>query len=471
MTKGKEKVRMPTQDVNLRRKNFNEVALGLTREQAIEEASRCLNCKNPVCIKGCPVGINIPKFIEFIKNKKFQEAACQIKKDNLLPAVCGRVCPQEDQCEKACVLFKKGNPIAIGYLERFVADYEMKNSPQSTVHGPQKGKDAIDSQQLKVAVIGSGPSGLTCACELRKLGYEVVLFEAFHKPGGVLMYGIPSFRLPKDIVNYEIDNLRRMGVQIKTNNVIGRIKKVDELLKEGFSAVYIATGAGHPIFMGIPGEELNYIYSSNEFLTRVNLMEAYKFPETDTPVILGKRTAVIGGGNTAMDSTRCALRMGTEKVYCVYRRSEKEMPARIEEIEHAKEEGIEFIFLAAPVKYIGDENNNVKKAECIRMRLTEPDDSGRRKPVPIEGSEFTLDVDSVIVAIGTNANPLISDTTKELNTNKWGYIVADEYGRTTKKRVYAGGDIVTGSATVIEAMGAGKKVAQVIDEDLNKEKS
>ena len=470
MTKGKEKIRMPAQDVNLRRKNFNEVALGLTKEQAIEEAKRCLNCKNPVCIKGCPVGINIPKFIQLIKEEKFQEAAEVIKEDNLLPAVCGRVCPQEDQCEKACVLSKKGNPIAIGYLERFVADYEKKNNPHKADNAIDYQLSTIDSQQRKIAVIGSGPSGLTCACELRKLGYEVVLFEAFHKLGGVLIYGIPSFRLPKDIVNYEIDNLRKMGVEIKTNNVIGRIKKVDELLEEGFSAVYIATGAGHPIFMGIPGEELNYIYSSNEFLTRVNLMEAYKFPETDTPVILGKRAAVIGGGNTAMDSARCALRMGTEKVYCIYRRSEKEMPARIEEIEHAKEEGIEFIFLAAPVKYIGDENNNVKKAECIRMKLAEPDDSGRRKPVPIEGSNFTIDVDSVIIAIGTNANPLISDTTKELNTNKWGYIVADEYGRTTKKRVYAGGDIVTGSATVIEAMGAGKKVAQVIDEDLNKKR-
>ena len=317
-------------------------------------------------------------------------------------------------------------------------------------------------------MIGSGPSGLTCASELKKMGYGVTIFEAFHKPGGVLVYGIPAFRLPKDIVNYEIDNLRKMGVEIRTNSVIGRLKTIDKLFEEGFDAVYIATGAGHPVFMSVEGEELNYVYSSNEFLTRVNLMEAYKFPEVDTPVVLGKKVAVIGGGNTAMDSARCALRMGTEKVYCIYRRSEKEMPARVEEIEHAKEEGVEFMFLTAPVKYIGDTENNVKKAVCIKMELGEPDASGRRRPVPISGSEFEIEVDSVVVAIGTNANPLISETTKDMEVNKWGYIVANDAGRTTKKYVYAGGDIVTGSATVIKAMGAGKEAAHVIDEDLEK---
>lgn len=459
MKDSKEKIHMPVQPAAERIKNFKEVALGLDEEAALKEAARCLNCKKPACVKGCPVGINIPKFIELIKDKKFIEAAMVIKEDNLLPAVCGRVCPQENQCEKACILSKRGDPINIGYLERFVADYEKNNK------GSKEIPISIKDNGKRIAVIGSGPSGLTCASQLRKLGYQVVLFEAFHKPGGVLIYGIPSFRLPKDIVHYEIESLKKMGVTVKVNSVIGRIKDVNELLEEGFSAVYIATGAGYPMFMGIPGEDLNYVYSSNEFLTRVNLMEAYKFPETDTPLILGKKVAVVGGGNTAMDSARCALRMGADKVYCVYRRSKKEMPARAEEVEHASEEGIEFIFLSAPVKYLGDEENNVKKAVCIRMELGEPDESGRRRPLPIEGSEFTLDVDSVVIAIGTHANPLISETTG-LGINKRGYITTDPEGRTTKKGVYAGGDIVTGSATVIEAMGAGKKVAQVINEDL-----
>jgi len=461
MSKPKEKVHMLAQDAQKRKNNFSEVATGLTEELALQEAERCLNCKNPLCMTGCPVGINIPKFIQLIKEKKYLEAAAVIKEDNLLPAICGRVCPQENQCEKACVLNKSGKSIGIGYLERFVADYERKHSKEEVKETPSiKGK--------KVAIIGSGPSGLTCASELKKMGYGVTIFEAFHKPGGVLAYGIPAFRLPKDIVNYEIDNLRKMGVEIRTNSVIGRLKTIDKLFEEGFDTVYIATGAGHPVFMGVEGEELNYVYSSNEFLTRVNLMEAYKFPEVDTPVVLGKKIAVIGGGNTAMDSARCALRMGTEKVYCIYRRSEKEMPARAEEVEHAKEEGVEFMFLSAPIKYMGDAENNVKKAVCIKMELGEPDASGRRRPVPISGSEFEIEVDSVVVAIGTNANPLISETTKDMEVNKWGYIVADEAGRTTKKYVYAGGDIVTGSATVIKAMGSGKEAAYVIDEDLEK---
>jgi len=466
MSKPNEKVHMLTQDAQKRKNNFSEVATGLTEELALEEAERCLNCKKPLCVAGCPVGINIPKFIQLIKEKKYLEAAAAIKEDNLLPSVCGRVCPQENQCEEACVLSKKGNPIGIGYLERFVADYERQHKKEKGAISHQP--SAISSQQCKIAVIGSGPSGLTCASELKKMGYGVTIFEAFHKPGGVLVYGIPAFRLPKDIVNYEIDNLRKMGVEIRTNSVIGRLKTIDKLFEEGFDAVYIAIGAGHPVFMSVEGEELNYIYSSNEFLTRVNLMEAYKFPEVDTPVVLGKKVAVIGGGNTAMDSARCALRMGTEKVYCIYRRSEKEMPARVEEIEHAKEEGVEFMFLTAPVKYIGDTENNVKKAVCIKMELGELDASGRRRPVPISGSEFEIEVDSVVVAIGTNANPLISETTKDMEVNKWGYIVANDAGRTTKKYVYAGGDIVTGSATVIKAMGAGKEAAHVIDEDLEK---
>jgi glutamate synthase (NADPH/NADH) small chain len=453
------KIKMPAQDPQERKNNFDEVALGLNEEQALKEAARCLNCKNPSCIKGCPVGIDIRRFIELIKEKKYLEAAKVIKENNLLPAVCGRVCPQENQCEEACVLAKKGNPIGIGYLERFVSDYERAHKKEET-------KQIPSSKNKKIAIVGSGPSGLTCASELKKMGYEVTLFEAFHKPGGVLIYGIPSFRLPNNIVEYEIDNLKKMGVEIKTNSVIGRLKTIDELFNEGYNAVYVATGAGHPVFMGIEGEELNYIYSSNEFLTRVNLMEAYKFPEVDTPVVIGKTVAVIGGGNTAMDSARCALRLGTEKVYCIYRRTEKEMPARIEEIEHAKEEGVEFMFLTAPLKYIGDENNNVKKAVCIKMELGEPDESGRRRPLPVKGSEFEIEVDAVIVAIGTNANPLISETTEGLNVNKWGYLIADEDGRTTKKGVYAGGDIVTGSATVIKAMGAGKRAAQIIDKDL-----
>jgi glutamate synthase (NADPH/NADH) small chain len=455
------KVKMPSQEPDERKNNFDEVALGLDEQLALAEAQRCLNCKNPTCIKGCPVGIDIRRFIQLIKEKKYIEAAEVIKESSLLPAVCGRVCPQEDQCEEACVLAKKGNPIGIGYLERFVADYQRK-------HAPRKIDEIASNKNKKVAVIGSGPSGLTCANELKKKGYGVTLFEALHKPGGVLVYGIPSFRLPKEIVDYEVNALKKMGVEIKTNTIIGRTKTIDELFKEGYSAIYVASGAGHPVFMNIEGEELNYVYSSNEFLTRCNLMEAYKFPEVDTPVVLGKKVAVIGGGNTAMDSARCALRLDTEKVYCIYRRTEKEMPARAEEIEHAKEEGVEFMFLTTPTKYIGDENNNVKKALCIKMELGEPDDSGRRRPLPIKGSEFEIEVDSVIVAIGTNANPLLKETTQGLDVNKWGYITTDEEGRTTKKGVYAGGDIVTGSATVIKAMGAGKKAAEVIDKDLSK---
>lgn len=456
---------MPQQPAKERVKNFFEVAKGLSEEAALKEAERCLNCANPTCISGCPVGIDIRAFIQLIKEKKYQAAVDKIKESNLLPAICGRVCPQEDQCELACVLHQAQKPITIGYLERFVADWEREHKAADT-------GIKIEEKKEKVAIIGSGPSGLSCAHELRRKGYQVTVFEALHKPGGVLTYGIPAFRLPNEIVEHEIKSLKEMGVEIRTNAVIGRLKTVDELLqKGGYSAVYIATGAGHPVFMGLEGEHLNYIYSANEFLTRVNLMEAYKFPESDTPVILGDKTAVIGGGNTAMDAARAALRLQTKKVYCIYRRTEAEMPARDEEIEHAREEGVEFMFLTAPVKYTGDKDNNVKKAVCIKMELGEPDDSGRRRPVPIKGSEFEIEVDSVIVAIGTNANPLIKETTDALDVNKWGYITADEHGRTSKKGVYAGGDIVTGSATVIKAMGAGKRAARAIDEDLKKKKN
>ncbi len=448
---------MPEQDPEVRSKNFDEVPLGYTEEQAVIEAGRCLQCKKPLCMKGCPVDVDIPGFIKLITEKEFTGAACLIKGTNTLPAICGRVCPQETQCEQLCVLGKKGEPVAIGRLERFAADYE-RNA------GAVRIPEAPASSGKKVAVVGSGPAGLTIAGDLVKLGHGVTIFEGLHKAGGVLIYGIPEFRLPKGIVDAEVSYLEKLGVEIVKNIVIGRGKTVDDLLDEGFDAVFLGVGAGAPVFMNIPGENLSGIYSANEYLTRSNLMKAYAFPEYDTPIARGKNVAVLGAGNVTMDSARTALRLGAEKVTVVYRRTEVEMPARAEEIHHAKEEGVEFKLLTNPVEYIGDENGWVKGMKCIRMELGEPDESGRRRPVPVKGSEFMIDVDMVIVAIGTNANPVIPITTPGLETNRWGYIVADEEtGKTSRPGVYAGGDIVTGSATVILAMGAAKKAARAID--------
>jgi len=456
---------MREQDPKDRIKNFNEVPYGYNEEEALKEAARCLQCKNAPCIGGCPAEVDIPGFIKAIKEKRFKDAISVIKKTNSLPAVCGRVCPQEDQCEKACVLMKAGRPIDIGTLERFAADWEMR---QAVSGGTSDERRATNDE--KVAVIGAGPGGLTCAADLAMMGYNVTVFEALHKPGGVLTYGIPEFRLPKRIVEKEVENIGKLGAEIKYNYVIGRIKTIDALRKDGFKAFFICTGAGLPYFLGIEGENFNGVYSANEFLTRVNLMKAYKFPEYDTPVNIGGKVAVIGGGNVAMDAARCAVRLGAEKVYIVYRRTEDEMPARIEEVHHAKQEGIEFHILANPVKIMGDASGEVKKMVCIKNRLGEPDASGRRRPVPIEDSEFEMDVDTVVVAIGNGPNPLLLDTIKELKLNKWGYIEADEDGRTNVKDVFAGGDIVTGAATVIAAMGAGKHAARSIDKYLKNEK-
>lgn len=453
-----DRQKMPVQQPAVRVKNFDEVALGFTEEQALKEAARCFLCKKPRCVEGCPVHVDIPGFIKLIRENKFIEAALKIKATNVLPSVCGRVCPQEMQCEKHCVLASQSQAVAIGYLERFVADYYNDNATFSIPDIVENGK--------KIAVIGSGPSGLTCAGDLRKKGYRVTVFEALHELGGVLVYGIPEFRLPKEIVLKEIEYLRQLGVVFKTNYVIGKIIDIDELIREeGYSAVYVSTGAGYPSFMGIPGEDLNFVYSANEFLTRINLMEAHKFPESDTPIWVGDTVAVIGGGNTAIDSARSAARLGPKKVYLIYRRSYDEMPARHEEITHAEEIGIEFLFLTTPLAYKGDEQGNVKRIVCQKMKLTNHSGSGRPKPLPIQGSEFELDVSSVIVAIGTRSNPIISATTPDLLCNK-GYIAIDDHGRTNKKLVYAGGDIVTGSATVIQAMGAGKKAAHTIHNDL-----
>lgn len=442
---------MPTQSPEERIKNFNEVALGYLPAQAIEEANRCLKCKKPKCIEGCPVGIDIPTFIDFIANGHFQEAIAKIKEKNNLPAISGRVCPQETQCEILCVLGKKTEPIAIGRLERFAADHEKELiMPQITSNGK------------KVAVIGSGPGGLTCAADLAKVGYEVTIFEGLHNTGGVLRYGIPEFRLPKTIVDKEVDYIKRLGVKIEVNVVVGLTTTIDELKSEGFKAIFIGTGAGLPYFLGIPGENLNGVYSANEFLTRTNLMKAYKFPEYDTPIKVGKKVAVIGAGNVAMDSARCALRLGAEKVYIVYRRSFEEMPARAEEIEHAKEEGIIFKLLTNPTKIIASSNGWVGSMECIKMELGEPDASGRKRPIPIPASEFTIDVQTVISALGQGPNPLLLQATKGLELNKKGNIVVDENLTTSLDGVYAGGDIVTGAATVISAMGMGKKTALAI---------
>lgn len=451
-----KKVPMPEQNPNERIKNFLEVALGYTEEMAVEEAQRCIQCKERPCMSGCPVNVKIPEFVKLVAQRKFKEAYEKIKETNSLPAVCGRVCPQENQCEKVCVRGKKGEPVAIGRLERFVADWYI-NNVQSELDVPEK-------NNKKVAIIGSGPASLACAGDLAKMGYNITIFEAFHEPGGVLVYGIPEFRLPKNIVKKEIDSLKEMGVEIKTNMVIGKVFSIDELMAEGYDAIFIGSGAGLPKFLGIPGENLNGVYSSNEFLTRINLMKAYKFPDYDTPVYVGKNVAVVGGGNVAMDAARSAKRLGAENVYIIYRRSEEEMPARLEEINHAKEEGIIFNFLENPTKIIGTDDGWVKGMECIKMELGEPDLSGRRKPVPKKGTEHIIDVDSVIVAIGQGPNPLISSGTKELKTKDWGGIIIDENtGATSKKGVFAGGDIVTGAATVILAMGAGKKAAEAIN--------
>ncbi|MBE5804302.1 MAG: NADPH-dependent glutamate synthase [Clostridiales bacterium] len=447
---------MPEQDPVVRAGNFKEVALGYTREIAMEEADRCLNCKNAPCVTGCPVNVPIPNFIAKIKEGDFQGAYEVIRTQNGLPAICGRVCPQETQCESKCVRGIKGDPVGIGRLERFAADYAMNEGKVSVETKPACGK--------KAAVVGSGPAGLTCAADLARAGWDVTLYEALHTPGGVLMYGIPEFRLPKALVQKEIDAIRDLGVKIVTNAVVGRAMTVDELLEEGNDAVFIGSGAGLPNFQKIPGESLCGVYSANEFLTRINLMRAYTFPEHDTPVKVGSRVAVIGGGNVAMDAARCAKRLGAD-VTIVYRRGEEEMPARNEEIHHAKEEGINFRLLTNPTAILGDENGFVRAMTCVEMELGEPDAKGRRRPVAKPGSEFELPVETVIVAIGNSPNPLIKKTTPDLPTEKWGGITVDENGRTGKARVYAGGDAVTGAATVILAMGAGKKAAKAILED------
>ena len=458
---------MPVQDAKVRAHNFDEVALGYDEETAVAEAERCLHCKVPQCRKGCPVSVNIPEFIAKVKERDFDGAVAKIKESNSLPAVCGRVCPQENQCEKFCILGKKGESVGIGRLERFVADRALEKGEKV-----EKPEVAADAQS--VAVSGSGPSGLACAGDLAKKGYKVTIFEALHKAGGVLSYGIPEFRLPKDrVVQKEIDNIKALGVKIELDSVAGRLYTVDELMnEEGFDAVFIGTGAGLPRFQNIPGESLNGVYSANEFLTRCNLMKAYKFPEYATPIKVGKRAAIIGGGNVAMDAARTALRLGAEHVSIVYRRSAAELPARAEEVEHAKEEGIDFQLLTNPVAIEDNGEGWVKSMRCIRMELGEPDASGRRRPVPIEGSEFDIDVDTVIVAIGTGPNPIIAHTTPGLETTKRGNIAADEEtGATSKEGVFAGGDIVTGAATVILAMGAGRKAAAAIDEYLQKKKA
>lgn len=450
---------MPSQEPDVRNHNFNEVALGYTEEMALDEAARCLNCKNMPCVAGCPVNIHIPEFIAKIRELDFEGAYQAISRDSSLPAVCGRVCPQETQCESKCVRGIKGEPVGIGRLERFVADW----------HNAHAGAPAApaESNGHKVAIVGSGPSGLTCAGDLARKGYKVSVFEALHTAGGVLVYGIPEFRLPKAIVQKEIDNLIAMGVDVETNMVIGKTLTIDELFDMGYEAVFIGSGAGLPMFMNIPGENLKGVYSANEFLTRINLMKAYR-ENSDTPILHGRSVAVVGGGNVAMDAARCARRLGAE-VKIVYRRSESELPARREEVEHAKEEGIEFCLLTSPLSIKGDENGNVCAMNCQKMELGEPDASGRRRPIPVEGSEYDIDVDCVIMALGTSPNPLIKSTTKGLDVNRKGGIIVEEAtGKTSRDGVYAGGDAVTGAATVISAMGAGKTAAKAIDKYLSK---
>lgn len=457
-----KKNEMPVQPAGERISNFDEVALGYTEEQAVDEAARCLNCKNKPCRSGCPVGIDIPAFISKISERDFEGAYQVIAESSSLPAVCGRVCPQETQCEQKCVRAIKGESVGIGRLERFVADYHNSHAKGDAKTPAGNGH--------KVAVVGSGPAGLTCAGELARMGYEVTVFEALHLPGGVLVYGIPEFRLPKDIVAREVDTLRSLGVKIETNVVIGRSRTVDELFESGFEAVFIGSGAGLPKFMNIPGENLKGVYSANEFLTRVNLMKAYK-PGSETPIMRPNRVAVVGGGNVAMDAARCAKRLGAEEVYIVYRRGADELPARAEEVEHAKEEGIIFRLLTNPVEILRRDDGFVAGIRCEKMELGEPDASGRRRPVAVEGSEFDIPLDAVIMAIGTSPNPLIKSTTKGLDTQKWGGIIASEPGgQTSREGVFAGGDAVTGAATVILAMGAGKDSAHAIDEYIRNKK-
>lgn len=456
MVNKEKRQEMPEQDPNKRINNFNEVPLGYTEEMAVKEANRCLQCAKPFCVEGCPVQIDIPAFIKLIKEKKFQDAVEVVKDYNILPSICGRVCPQEDQCEKSCIMGKKGEPIAIGNLERFLGDWERENMAKSC-------PECRPPNGIKVAVIGSGPAGLTCAADLAKEGYEVTIFEAFHAGGGVLVYGIPQFRLPKEIVKDEIDTLKMLEVEIEYNKVIGKILTIDDLREMGYKAFFIGVGAGLPIIFNYPGIELNGVLTANEFLTRANLMKAYKFPEYDTPIDIGKVVTVIGGGNVALDSARVALRLGAEKVIVVYRRSEVEMPARKEEYHHARDEGIEFLFLTNPIRFIGDKQGDVQEMEVISMELGEPDESGRKRPIPIDGSNFNIKTDMVIIAIGTKANPVLTNTMPELKLNKWGYIQTDESGHTSIEDVFAGGDIVTGSATVISAMGQGRIAAKSID--------
>jgi len=454
---------MPTQEAEVRRQNYNEVALGYADETARLEASRCLQCKRPKCVEGCPVGVKIPAFIERLREGDMPGAVRSLKGDNNLPAICGRVCPQETQCEVMCVMSKKHEPVAIGRLERYVADWDLAHPSPPAEVPPPSGK--------KVAVIGCGPAGLTCAGDLARYGHQVTLFESLHAPGGVLMYGIPEFRLPKQIVHAEVDYVRRLGVEIRLNAVIGKTHTLDELFNEqGYDAVFLGTGAGLPMFMHIPGENYNGVLSANEFLTRVNLMKAYLFPEWDTPVKVGRKVAVVGAGNVAMDASRCALRLGADEVHIVYRRSAEEVPARAEEVHHAEEEGIIFDFLTNPLEIYGDEKGWVRGMRCIHMKLGEPDASGRRRPLPIEGSEFDMDVDMVVMALGTRPNPMVFTDSGGLERTRHGTVVADEQtGRTTKNGVWAGGDIVTGAATVISAMGAGKRAAADIDRFLHGE--
>ncbi len=459
-----KKVTMPEQAPDIRNRNFREVALGYTAEMAVEEAQRCLNCKHKPCIAGCPVNVKIPEFITLVAAGEFEKAYDKIRETNALPAVCGRVCPQETQCEEKCVRGIKGEPVAIGRLERFVADWYMENVTREIIKSPRNGH--------KVAIIGSGPAGLTCAGDLAKIGYDVTIFEAFHTTGGVLVYGIPEFRLPKSLVQREIDSVKAEGVQIMTNMVIGKVLTIDEIMAEGYEAVFVGSGAGLPAFMKIPGENLNGVYSANEFLTRINLMKAYKFPDCDTPVKVGKSVAVVGGGNVAMDAARSAKRLGAEQVYIIYRRSEAELPARLEEFHHAKEEGIIMKLLTNPTRILGDEKGWVTGIECVEMELGEPDASGRRRPVAKLHSEHVVPVETVIMSIGTSPNPLIRTTTPGLEVQKWGgIIVNEETGETSKHAVYAGGDAVTGAATVILAMGAGKTAAAAIHKQIQDKKT